>query len=361
MPDFVKKIYRKCRKVSRELRARVAYAAAHEIVEIPYEEALAHLQALAPRPVSTALTRNHIGEILYDLTIIVPAYNAEKWIRECVDSILSQETDYSFLAVFVDDGSRDQTGAILDGYLPNKRMRVVHQENRGYSGARNAALKELHSEYIMFVDSDDRLLPGAVQTLLQKAKETDADIVEGNGYRFDETGRLGKVKADDSDHWGAPWLKVIRSKLFARLEFPEGYLYEDTIINGLVYPLAEKTVTVSDEIYAYRIHPGSITQRHDDNLRRVDSFWILLLLEELRKELGLDDREEWDRLVLNQIWFTQRRCVRLPEDVQKLLFACEAGYVKKEDLSSIPSRFKRLYESLRQSDYGKFSVICSFL
>ena len=217
MPDFVKKIYRKCRKVSRELRARVAYAAAHEIVEIPYEEALARLQALAPRPVSTALTHNHIGEILYDLAIIVPAYNAEKWIRECVDSILSQETDYSFLAVFVDDGSRDQTGAILDGYLPNKRMRVVHQENRGYSGARNAALKELHSEYFMFVDSDDRLLPGAVQTLLRKAKETDADIVEGNGYRFDETGRLGKVKADDSDHWGAPWLKVIRSKLFVRL------------------------------------------------------------------------------------------------------------------------------------------------
>lgn len=88
----------------------------------------------------------------------MPVYNAERYIRPCLDSILSQKTNYNYRVICVDDGSPDQCGRILDEeYADRPNVLVIHQENRGHSGARNRALNELDSRYLSFVDSDDRL------------------------------------------------------------------------------------------------------------------------------------------------------------------------------------------------------------
>jgi len=157
-------------------------------------EAYHLLEAFSPHPKGSAIVHKVFGEAIYDLTVIVPAYNAEAWIEVCMDSILSQETSYTFQVIAVDDGSTDSTGAILDGYASDPRVLVIHQENQGHSGARNTALKRVQSRYVMFVDADDFLLPDAIDVLMKTARRDDADIVEGNGYRFDENGRLGLVK-----------------------------------------------------------------------------------------------------------------------------------------------------------------------
>lgn len=359
MIENLKIIYRWIRNFKNRLIFNIRYSMANEIVDIPCEEAFHKLNEIAPMPTSTAIVQHEVRNTLYDLVIIVPAYNAEKWIRQCIDSILEQETEYHFLTIVIDDGSKDNTGNILDSYLPNERLKVIHQENKGYSGARNAALKKLCSKYIMFVDSDDYLLPGAVECLLKKAYQEDADIVEGNGYCFDETGILGKIKKDNTYLWGGPCLKVMKSTLFECVEFPEGYLYEDTIINALIKSMASKMVLLPDEIYAYRIHAGSITQKHDQNVKRVDSIWIMFLMEENRRELGLYENRKLDE-VLQHIEFTYRRTRELQEDVKKLIFAVTCGFIRHYYVVTEMDKKDELLNSLLTMNYGKYKVVCEF-
>lgn len=361
MLDTVKRVYHRIRQIKNEAIFRVKYTFANEIVDIPFEEAWKRLNEIAPMPQSTAVVQHEMCEKQYDLVIIVPAYNAEKWIRECVDSIISQETRYSFLAIIVDDGSVDATGEILDSYLPNEHLRVIHQQNKGYSGARNVALKQLISDYIMFVDSDDYILPGAIELLMSKAIKQNADIVEGNGFRFDKTGILGRIKKDTNNLWGGPWLKIIRTNLFERIEFPEGFLYEDKIIGSLIYPLAEKKATVLDEVYAYRIHADSITQRHDANLSRVDSLWMMLLMEKNQHELGITHSEAIYHKVIRQIIFTYLRTVMLPEEVKKLIFVITSSFVVRNYTEYSEEKSQKLIAAILEGNYAKYKICCEYL
>lgn len=355
MLKTIKRVYRRIRRLKNDAAFYVRYIRANEIVDIPYEEAWERLNAAAPMPKSTAVVQHHMGEKKYDLVIIVPAYNAERWIRQCVDSILSQKTGYRFLAMVIDDGSTDSTGEILDSYLPDPRLQVIHQENKGYSGARNVALQNLISEYIMFVDSDDYILPGTIELLMSKAKEQNADIVEGDGYRFHENGKIGPVKECSSVLWGGPCLKVIRSELFAFVEFPEGYLYEDTIICSLIEPMADKVLLLPDEVYAYRIHAGSISRKHDQNLKRVDSLWIMLLMEQDREKLGIMKKRQL-REYLQHIVLTYRRTALLPEELKRLIFAIECAFIRNRYEQGADN--DKLFQALQSGNYGKYAILC---
>lgn len=359
--ELLRKIARPIRCKLRQVKSVVQYSLATEYYSSDPVEAFEQLSKLAPCPGTSALTDNHIGPTEFDLTIIIPAYNAEKWICECMDSVLNQDTGYSYKVIAVNDGSVDQTPSLLDKYASDSRVTIVHQENKGHSGARNGALKNIRSRYVMFVDADDLLLPGAIEKLLREAFAQDADIVEGNGYRFDQNGRLGLVKDQDSKQiWGGPWLKVIRSELFKHLHFPEGYLYEDTIISTLLVPIAKKVVTIPDEVYGWRIHPASITQNHTAELNRVHSFWIMLQVHEDMKKLGLEKDYESYRRTMHHIVFTYRRSILLPEEVRKLIFICSKAFLLEHyvDYSCIRDEYYRLSEALKHNQYGKYCVLC---
>lgn len=342
------------------LYKKIRYFLSSEKCNTSFEDADLELRKVAPMPISTAITVNKISKKKYDLTIIVPAYNTQKWIKECIDSVLNQVTKYSYLLVVVDDGSKDDTGMIIDSYLPHSHMKVIHQENRGHAGARNIALKSIESEYVMFLDSDDYLLPDAIEILISEAIRTNADIVEGNGYSFNDNGRLNNIKKDSSSLRGVPWMKVIRSELFKNLEFPEGYLYEDAIISWLVFPIATKVVTVPNEIYAYRIHKDSITQKHTADLNRIDSFWIMLLMQENMKQMGLSVNFKSYLRVLKHIIFTYRRTILLPENIQKDIFVCTKYFLLKNYSEYLNEKniYFPLVKSLMNSDFGKYKVFC---
>ncbi len=144
------------------------------------EEAIKLLESFSPDPKNSCIERKKIKSPEYDLEIIIPAYNVEKFIQQCLDSVVSQKTDFSFHVTCVDDGSTDNTGALLDKYSSGY-VSIIHQSNRGISGARNAALRKTNGKYIMFVDSDDFLPQGTVQSMLNNAFNNDADIVWGGG------------------------------------------------------------------------------------------------------------------------------------------------------------------------------------
>lgn len=111
------------------------------------------------------------------VSIIVPVYNAQQYIRRCVDSILNQEyTDFELL--LIDDGSTDSSGEICDEYAQkDTRIRVVHKENSGVSDSRNLALDYATGKYIQFLDSDDWITPDATRLLVRSAEEYHCDMV----------------------------------------------------------------------------------------------------------------------------------------------------------------------------------------
>lgn len=337
------------------------YWLSRERCAFPFEEAEKRLNTFHPMPESSALTHNTLDDALYDLMIIVPAYNASEWIGECILSILNQQTKYTFLLKIIDDGSTDGTGEMVDGFSEDPRVEVIHQENRGYSGARNRGLEHISGRYIMFVDADDKLLPGAISALLDKAVADGADIVEGNGFRFDEHGRIGTVKTPGSRGLtGVPWMKVYRSELFEKIHFPNGYLYEDKIIGSLILQIAERQETVPNEVYAYRIHAGSITQRHDDNPQRVDSYWMMWLMQREQEKLGIPANYGNYVRTARQIVMTYRRTELLPEEIKQAIFVGSkrfldtyyAEYLETDD------RCKPLVKAIENGQYGKYKVFC---
>lgn len=124
------------------------------------------------------------------VSVIVPIYNLEKYLRRCLDSIVNQS--YENLEIIpVNDGSPDACGAICDEYaIKDERIRVVHKDNGGVSSARNAGMGIASGEYIFFIDGDDFLEECALESLINRAKDTNAHIVVGNFKTIDDTGKI---------------------------------------------------------------------------------------------------------------------------------------------------------------------------
>ena len=120
------------------------------------------------------------------LSIIIPLYNCEKYIKHCLDSILAQGLNKSdFEIIIVDDGSVDNSYAIASAYATgHDNIIVVRQENQGVASARNTALKHVNGDYIAFIDSDDYIEKNYLDRLYREACETKSDVVICNFYRY---------------------------------------------------------------------------------------------------------------------------------------------------------------------------------
>lgn len=296
------------------------------------------------------------------MQVVIPAYKVEKYIEDCVDSVLSQTTHYHVLLTIVNDGSPDRTREILSKYenLPN--VEIIDQENRGFSGARNAALKCIKASYITFLDSDDRLLPGSIDTWLDKAFYTDADIVEGSYLLFSDNGCNGNVeKKQESmgDRWlgvlsGYPWGKVYRASLFEKLQYPEGYWFEDTVCSFLIYPQCKKIVTVPDVVYNYRLNPNGITATCSGNPKVLDTLLITIQLLEEAKSLNLKfDSQLYDMFLL-QVRNNYNRVSSLHDsELDKIVFLISCN-LKREyfaDFRTSNADMRLIEQSMEEVDF----------
>ena len=213
----------------------------------------------------------HTG-VEYDLSIIVPIYNVEKYVEVCVDSLMNQKTSFAYEIILVDDGSTDDSGIICDRYSKRERVKIVHQNNKGLSGARNTGIKLAAGKYLSFVDSDDWVSPDYVNTLVSKAIEADADIVKANytrttnltekddsGVFFNEDRSYCGEMGEDILVYKFAWGAVYKRELWERVRFPEGFLFEDMMIHFLVYHEANRIEFIKNQLYFYRTsNPSSI-------------------------------------------------------------------------------------------------------
>lgn len=264
----------------------------------------------------------------FDLMVVIPAYNCADTIKKCIDSVLNQITTFSYQIVVVNDGSTDGTQDVLKEYDSEKNVRIVTQKNKGFSGARNTALRFITGEYVFFLDSDD-FLPNknAIQSLLELGYENNADVVEGSAFSFyyKENNREivknrdmrhsyeGKVKSI-SDMYGYPWGKIYKSELFRNLEFPEGLWYEDTIISMIVYPKARVKILTNALVYAYQINMNGITHSSKGKKKTIDTYYVTKLCVDEELKLGLINQET-EKLFLNQLAMNYSRLKYLPNKV----------------------------------------------
>lgn len=202
------------------------------------------------------------------VSIVVPVYKVEKYIRECIDSILKQ-TYQNYELILVDDGSPDRCGEICEDYKQrDEKIQVIHKQNGGLSDARNAGTRIAKGDYITYIDSDDYISEDYLEKLVSAAVKYDADFVQGSytresfqpntgEYVFDPEQAFRKLLTWDTVTVYA-WAKLYRRKLFDEIEYPIGRLNEDCCTTYKLVLKSNKVVCIDDEIYYYRITPNSI-------------------------------------------------------------------------------------------------------
>ena len=216
------------------------------------------------------------------VSIIIPVYNVEKYLRECIQSAIEQ-TYNNIEVILVDDGSPDDCPQVCDEYASlDHRVRTVHQDNRGLSAARNTGLAAAKGEYIYFLDSDDFIREDAIQTLIEEADGKGLDVVvfdalvTGEDGRVDESNRyyIRDGRYDVVDEGKTLFAEMLRNfsykssvpLLFIRhsclinnnLSFYEGILHEDELFTFLLLMQCNRTGHLPKTLYYRRMRSDSI-------------------------------------------------------------------------------------------------------
>ena len=216
------------------------------------------------------------------ISVIVPVYKVEPYLRPCVDSILAQ-TWTDFELILVDDGSPDNCGAICEEYAArDSRVRVIHRENGGLSAARNSGLEVAAGEYISFVDSDDLIAPDFLSRMMDvmlrekvrlvlcwkedfkdeepPALETGIDTPDSVRHMSGKTACLDRFEPSKRILITA-WAKLYHRSLWEEHEFPVGKIHEDQFVVPIILYEAQEVALLDARLYFYRVRAGSITSK----------------------------------------------------------------------------------------------------
>ena len=219
------------------------------------------------------------------VSVIVPAYNVQKYIRKCLDSLVNQ-TLKNYEVIIVNDGSTDTTQAIINEYVSKYPcLKTYEKENGGMSSARNYALKYATGEYIAFVDSDDYVELNFLEEMYNKAKKDDSDVVICDYYALNEevkrytTCHMNYSNSKKIEYLLSPpmvWSKLIKKDIMDKVRFTEGIFYEDLDICMRLYPYVKRVSFVDKPLYNYYLqHSGSVMTQKAFNNHLLDIFSVL--------------------------------------------------------------------------------------
>lgn len=281
------------------------------------------------------------------ISVIVPVYDVEAYIRECVESIIGQEGNFE--VILVDDGSPDGCAAICDGYAAkDRRIRVIHKSNGGVSSARNAGLDMARGEWIWFVDSDDYIAENAFAELGKIIdNDAEADLIcfghrrlKGNDVSTVETETADKVERDvflQRYHSYMNQTMLFRRDIIEsrRLRFTEDIrLGEDLEFQYKYLTLCRRPVQYARYLYVYRLRELSATKSDSYRYRNVyDSLRVLENLLDYVKEEKAG----------NELWFG----IKVRNIMRNVLFS--ASVAKGIDLKDLQRRIRRIMDLYRNN------------
>lgn len=231
------------------------------------------------------------------LSVIVPVYNVEQYLKQCIDSILNQ-TFKNFELILVDDGALDSCPQICDNYSKHDdRVKVIHKKNGGLSSARNAGIKVAKGKFLTFIDSDDWISKNYFEEMMKEQDKYNADIisirettVNSNGevhhHKLNEKIKIKIFKLNCIDalfnfcDTNFAWGKLIRTKIILdnKILFPVGKNYEDVGTMYKVYDKANVLVISDRASYFYRIRANSIT----NNIKKSDIYDQIYFLNQIK-------------------------------------------------------------------------------
>lgn len=225
------------------------------------------------------------------VSIIVPVYGAEKYLRRLLDSIQAQ-TLMDFEAILIDDGSKDNSGKICDDYaIKDSRFRVIHKINEGVSIARQTGLNEAKGKYVIHADPDDWAEPNWLEVLFKKIEEDKTDMVICDFERIFTDRRVHYVQCPSSLHrddiiedmlnekiWGCSWNKLIKKECFNHYSIsfnPNMNLWEDLYVMCLLVAKGAKVSYVPRILYHYDSvinENGIVMHRNESHIQSVMTF-----------------------------------------------------------------------------------------
>ncbi|MCE6008177.1 glycosyltransferase family 2 protein [Acinetobacter soli] len=221
------------------------------------------------------------------LSLIIPIYNVEKYIIDCLNVLVNQVADCDIEIILIDDGTPDNSIFLIEEFLKDKPIRVknkfiIHnQRNQGLSAARNSGIELARGEYIAFLDSDDIVSENYFKILLEKINLHHPDIIEFNANRFDDSGRFYEIwnsvissgfyqmnenilnKVATQSAWYA-WKRIYKKELFKEIKFPVGKNFEDAYTIPYIYLKSKNIYFIDDILLHYRFNPNSITSSITD-------------------------------------------------------------------------------------------------
>ncbi len=241
------------------------------------------------------------------ISIIVPIYNVEKYLRKCLDSIL-QQTFRDYELILVDDGAEDSSSFICDEYAAkDSRVKVIHKQNGGLSSARNTGLDIASGRYIALIDSDDWIALDMLEILHNNIVHYNADISQcefvkaKNDHELEWRGNvqappkvytnrsiLEKLHAPNSITYSVVWNKLYRAELFHNIRFPEGKTHEDEFVNYKLISSADRIVCSQSKMYFYRQRANSIMGKKF-NLSRMDGLEAYIQRKDFYKHIKQRD------------------------------------------------------------------------
>lgn len=283
------------------------------------------------------------------VSIIVPVYKVEKYLRTCINSVLHQSYT-SWELILVDDGSPDDSGEICDEYANrDARIKVIHKSNAGVAAARNSAVGMAVGEYISFLDGDDYLHPDYIRNMVHLMCLYDADIVQCGYVRGKETAFpafCGKetVKCytmHDVFTQGIAkiivWGKLYRKGILKEIRIPEGHFFEDDLVTWRWYYAADKTVVTSRPYYYYACNEQSQMSQHQKkpNLSFIEAYDERIAFFRSTGERDLED------------------CSHL-HICKSLLLVYSNPMLTQEQRKDVRNRFKMSWKEIKSSQLVSF-------
>lgn len=300
------------------------------------------------------------------ISVIVPIYGVEKYLNQCVESLVRQ-TYQKLEIILVDDGSPDNCGNICDAWAKkDARIKVVHKENGGLSDARNAGFAVATGEYLSFIDSDDYVEPTFIEKLYTALMEHDADIAECGTRYVSENGEELKVRESQDEEfiplnalemliqqkglYQTVWNKLYTRAVVGDVLFAKGKYNEDEFWTYKIFDRAKKIVSISDVLYNY-LQRGSSIIGIGYNIRRLDGLDALFeRMQYLSKYAELKNLL-YQSFPLESLWHLQSvmRALKGEErkqTVKKIVSMIKATpKVKRKDLT-LTKKYKFWYSFL---------------
>ena len=332
------------------------------------------------------------------ISVIIPVYNVEEFLNECVDSVLDQSINNMELTdgyernlqiLLIDDGSTDDSAIIAKKYAEKyDNIEYIYEENQGLGHARNYGCEFAEGDYIIFLDSDDFISPKAYESMYKLAVKHDSDMTIGGVWRFSSHGywrstihEIAFSGTKECTHITenpelfydtTAWNKLIKRSFWDKynFKFPEGILYEDIPVTMPMHYLANNVSIVYEHCYSWRIREGlskSITQTTDDKKNLVDRLYVMSLVDEFFKE-NVNDEElirtkdaKWLKIDL-MIFIDKLKSVTEEESKETIDILCEYidNNINPESFDYLNELEELKYKYLLDKDFKKLVDFLNF-